>query len=72
MLAKYPQMIEFLEIPQLLNNCIRTFYYDDALKICDFITKFCTRYKNMAPIFEVFTYYRAVLLVSHIFTIKCQ
>lgn len=52
MLAKYPQMIEFLEIPQLLNNCIRTFYYDDALKICNFITRFCTRYRSMAPIFE--------------------
>lgn len=53
MLAKYPQMIEFMEIPQLLNNCIRTFYYDDGLKICNFVTKICTRYKNMAPIFEV-------------------
>lgn len=53
MLAKYPQMIEFLEIPQLLNNCIRTNYYDDALKICNFVSKICIRYKVVAPIFEV-------------------
>ncbi|KAJ6217533.1 hypothetical protein RDWZM_008690 [Blomia tropicalis] len=52
MLAKYPQMIEFLEIPQLLNNCIRTNYYDDALKICNFVSKICIRYKVVAPIFE--------------------
>lgn len=53
MLAKYPSMIEFLEIPQLLNNCIRTYYYDDAIKICDFVAKIGTKHPIAAPIFEV-------------------
>ncbi|UXI17174.1 6-pyruvoyl tetrahydrobiopterin synthase [Sarcoptes scabiei] len=52
MLAKYPSMIEFLEIPQLLNNCIRTYYYDDAIKICDFVAKIGTKHPIAAPIFE--------------------
>lgn len=53
MLAKYPQLIEFLEIPQLLNNCIRTYYYEDALQICNHISRFCGKHSHVAPIFKV-------------------
>ncbi|OTF74400.1 conserved oligomeric Golgi complex subunit 8-like protein, partial [Euroglyphus maynei] len=52
MLSKYPQLIEFMEIPQLLNNCIRTFYYDDAILICDFVTKLCSKHSKDASIFQ--------------------
>lgn len=51
MLSKYPQLIEFLEIPQLLNNCIRTFYYEDAIKIFTVVSKICVRNKHVSPIF---------------------
>ncbi|KAH9516780.1 conserved oligomeric Golgi complex component [Dermatophagoides farinae] len=56
MLSKYPQLIEFMEIPQLLNNCIRTFYYDDAIMICDFVTKLCSKHSNDASIFRNMLY----------------
>lgn len=51
MLSRYPQLIEFLEIPQLLNNCIRTFYYEDAIKVFAVVSKTCTRNKHVSPIF---------------------
>lgn len=46
-------MIEFLEIPQLLNNCIRTYYYNDAIMIFDFVSKFCDKHSNYEPVFKV-------------------
>lgn len=56
MLSKYPQLIEFMEIPQLLNNCIRTFYYDDAILICDFVSKLCSKHSKDASIFQNMLY----------------
>ncbi|XP_027205297.2 conserved oligomeric Golgi complex subunit 8-like isoform X1 [Dermatophagoides pteronyssinus] len=56
MLSKYPQLIEFMEIPQLLNNCIRTFYYDDAISICNFVSKLCSKHSKDATIFQNMLY----------------
>lgn len=51
-LTKYPNLIEFLEIPQLLNNCVRTNHYDDAFKICNFVTQLCEQNQHVASIFQ--------------------
>lgn len=37
MLNKHPQLLEFLEVLQLMDSCVRSGQYEDALKLLEYV-----------------------------------
>jgi pentatricopeptide repeat protein len=53
MLSKHPQILEVLEIPQLMDTCVRNNYYEEALQLYSYVHKLNKRYGNSIPIISV-------------------
>jgi hypothetical protein len=53
MLSKHPQILEVLEIPQLMDTCVRNNYYEEALQLYSYVQKLNKRYGNSIPIISV-------------------
>ncbi|RWS02123.1 conserved oligomeric Golgi complex subunit 8-like protein, partial [Dinothrombium tinctorium] len=50
MLSKHPQVLEFLEIPQLMDTCVRNNCYEEALQLYAYVHKLERRYGNSIPL----------------------
>jgi len=53
MLSKHPQILEVLEIPQLMDTCVRNNYYEEALQLYSYVQKLNRRYGNTIPVISV-------------------
>ncbi|XP_054167413.1 conserved oligomeric Golgi complex subunit 8-like [Oppia nitens] len=50
MLSKHPQILEVLEIPQLMDSCVRNNCYEEALQLYSYVQKLNKRYADSVPI----------------------
>jgi len=46
MLSKHNQLLEFLEISQLMDSCVRNNFYDEALQLFAYVERLNRRYGN--------------------------
>lgn len=53
MLSKHTQILEILEIPQLMNTCVRNGYYSEALQLCSYVDRLDKRYAVSIPVISV-------------------
>ena len=49
----YPQLLELLEVPQLLENCVRGRHYEKALELQQFARRTLTAHPNIAVLQEI-------------------
>lgn len=53
MLNKHSKILEFLEIIQLLDSCLRNAHYDEALKLLNYISKLNAKHGKHIPLIAV-------------------
>lgn len=53
MLSQHPQLLEFLEIPQMMDSCVRNNCYDEALKLYGYVQKLKSRFGDNIPLVMV-------------------
>lgn len=53
MLAKHPQLLEVLEIPQLMDTCVRNSFYEESLQLHSYVDKLRKRFGDSIPILSV-------------------
>ena len=53
MLAKHPQLLQVMEIPQLMDTCVRNGFYDESLHIYSYIQKLSKTFGDSVPIISV-------------------
>ena len=53
MLSKHPQLLEVLEIPQLMDTCVRNGFYEEALQLYSYIEKLNKNYGQNVAIISV-------------------
>lgn len=53
MLNKHSKILEFLEIIQLLDSCLRNAHYDEALKLLNYIAKLNAKHGKSIPLIAV-------------------
>ena len=53
MLSKHPQLLEVLEIPQLMDTCVRNGFYEESLQLYSYIQKLNKKYGSSLPIISV-------------------
>lgn len=53
MLSKHPQILEVLEIPQLMDTCVRNNYYEEALQLYSYVQKLNRRFGNSIALISV-------------------
>jgi len=54
-LQQHAQIIEFLEIPQLLDTCVRNQYYEEALELETHVQKLKTRLDSVPIVQNIVT-----------------
>ena len=54
MLSKHPQIVEVLEIPQLMDTCVRNSYYEESLQLYSYVQNLNNKYCDSVPIISVF------------------
>lgn len=52
MLSKHNQLLGFLEIPQLMDSCVRKGYYDEALQLYSYIQRIDRLHGKDAPLIQ--------------------
>ena len=53
MLNKHSKILEFLEIIQLLDSCLRNAHYDEALKLLNYIARLNAKHGKNIPLIAV-------------------
>lgn len=53
MLSKHIQLLEILEIPQLMDNCVRNCYYEEALQLYCYVQRLNKKHGQNIPLIEV-------------------
>lgn len=53
MLNKHSKILEFLEIIQLLDSCLRNAHYDEALQLLNYISRLNEKHGRNVPLIEV-------------------